>query len=471
MEPIEALRQDAFLAYISEYADATPANLSYILRYWNEAKANWFHLFGDRLTIEKPICYTEDKADTEDHMRALATTPEYIAIYKAFSDKLYDFFRYGSERYEAITLLDIRALTNNCYTEPDITLPFPQPIKIQHGCKPLRTLHKILRAMDFPEETFEAFRIAHSQVLNSRKVYGTLCLSIDPLDYITMSDNDLGWDSCMCWVDHSGEYHGGTIEMMNSPNVLVAYIKSDEDYYPCGPAYPFSNKKWRQLIIADSSIILGNRHYPFECPEAESEALYWVASLLGAEHFSDKIVPINNRDDNGGIYISINTKVMYNDIYNSRNAILPKEPHNIRMNISGPRVCMQCGEEISPGDPPEWVVCGSCQGVEVCSCCDEYIDTGDCFTNSDGQVFCRSCFENGKVSFCSNCEEPYLQDEMNDFSIDLDFERSDVRYASLCPHCSSLISFGDFGEINDCGDYLYENCTPEAKDFIDGLNI
>ena len=42
-----------------------------------------------------------------------------------------------------------------------------------------------------------------------------------------MSDNDYGWDSCMGWMNE-GEYRLGTVEMMNSPCIVVAYIDGEE---------------------------------------------------------------------------------------------------------------------------------------------------------------------------------------------------------------------------------------------------
>lgn len=407
-------------------------------------------------------------------MGKLSITHAYAAIYKAFSDKLYDFFRYGSERYEAITLLDIKALTDNCYYGPDITLPFPKPIKVQHGCKPLRTLHKILQAMDFPEETFEAFRIAHSQVLNSHKVYGTLCLSIDPLDYITMSDNELGWDSCMRW-NGNGEYHGGTIEMMNSPTVLLAYIEADEPFYPCGDAYPFSNKKWRQLIIADPTIILGNRHYPFECPEAEKEALLWTKSLMDSSSFQDSIVPIYNYNPQNVIPISISTDVMYNDVYGARNGILPKNPIPVSINYSGVRNCMCCGYPIEEDCPAEWVICPDCANVHTCDCCGSYIPDSEAYwSNDNGECFCRNCVESASITFCSHCGQPHFDNNISSFSVDFaseDDTYGDERWANLCPHCYSLVPFEDFGEEDEYGNYRYDRMTPSAHSFIDELEI
>ena len=77
----------------------------------------------------------------------------------------------------------------------------------------------------FAADEWEEIRLAHSQIFNTNKMTGTLCLSIHPLDYATASDNDNGWSSCMSWRD-DGCYRMGTVEMMNSPMVICAYFAS-----------------------------------------------------------------------------------------------------------------------------------------------------------------------------------------------------------------------------------------------------
>lgn len=480
MEPIEAVNQEAFAAFISEHGYASPTNIPYILRFWNDAKTDWFHSFGDKLVLEKRISYTENKETTIERMRELTlSSPDYHDIYDTLLLAMAKLK--GVYSCEVLVLLSPAVLANNCYNDVTITIPLGKGIKIQKGCKPLPTIHKLLRAIDFSEEVYERFRIAHSQILNSTKVHGTLCLSIDPLDYITMSDNDSNWSSCMSWADHNGEYHGGTIEMMNSPDVLIAYIKSDEPYYPCGNSYPFSNKKWRQLIIAHKDILLGNRHYPFHCEEAEQEALYWVKEIMETTmscSFSNELIPLRNNSNRNpkDVYLNISTDVMYNDVYDTRNGFLTTVPvdHNIELDISGPRNCMSCGELIDLEAPPEWVTCIHCNDAVICENCGAYVVNDDSyFSNSLGQCFCRDCVDNAEVTFCSCCDEPYMDCDITPLDIDFDDDPdySNIRTAYLCPDCYRSIPFGDFGEKDKYGYYHYGRTTSVGTDFIDGLEI
>jgi hypothetical protein len=101
-------------------------------------------------------------------------------------------------------------------------------VTITLGMKFMKALGKVVEAYNLDQEMFEEFRIAHSQILNDKKLSGRLCLSIHPLDYMTMSDNESDWGSCMSWRE-GGCYRRGTVEMMTSPVVVVAYLKSEID--------------------------------------------------------------------------------------------------------------------------------------------------------------------------------------------------------------------------------------------------
>ena len=96
-----------------------------------------------------------------------------------------------------------------------------------------RTISKLEKIVDDHDKNVltelkrevEDFRIYISQLLNTRAFTGNLCISIHPLDYITMSDNSYGWTSCMSWLK-KGNYAGGTVEMMNSDNAYILKVKS-----------------------------------------------------------------------------------------------------------------------------------------------------------------------------------------------------------------------------------------------------
>ena len=75
-----------------------------------------------------------------------------------------------------------------------------------------------------------------------------------------MSDNNEDWESCMSWTQ-GGEYRVGTIEMMNSPYVIVAYLKS---HHNLEWADNWNSKKWRELYICSNDFVRSITGYPYK---------------------------------------------------------------------------------------------------------------------------------------------------------------------------------------------------------------
>lgn len=342
------------------------------------------------------------------------------------------------------------------------------------------TLRKICHEFGIPEEEYETVRLFQSQLTNNAYAYGTLCLSIAPIDFISMSDNDCDWNSCMSWADHVGEYRQGTIEMMNSPYVIVAYLKSDTPYCPLYDDRAISNKKWRQLVIANEDIIIGNRHYPYQHPDLEAQVLSWVRELLGGDNqFSSTLSPIfnhGNKENNPGGYKyfwSFNTFLMYNDMYEWRNAYLAndfftKYPNRYKLDFSGESECMCCGEVISDsGFETSWVTCMKCNGALKCSNCGGYIlpEDEDYYSNDNGEIFCTYCCQDSdEIDFCPCCQQPYFYSDLET----IEYLPKDSAYSHIitaCPNC--FPSFGEFGPRDEDGCYNAENFTDTAIDFCE----
>lgn len=375
-------------------------------------------------------------------------------------------------------------IITNSYTGRTFFVPCGnnKKIKVQKGCHVMPTLKKLCVEFGISLDDYETVRLGQSRLLNDAFSHGTLTLSISPIDFITMSDNDCGWDSCMCWVDHDGEYRQGTIEMMNSPYVLIAYLEASEPFilYPYrGDRIVLSNKKWRQLVIANEDIIVGNRNYPYQSNELESIVLSWVRSLMGEAHYESKIRSFFNngrKEANPGgkeYCYDFRTNFMYNDIYDWRNAyfsvdFFEKYPSLYRLNYSGTSECMHCGQPMTMDrDDSAWVVCGDCNGAMRCSCCDCYILDGDeSYTNGLGEVFCSYCVnESSDVEWCACCDEPHFS---TDFEYIEFYNTETDRYTCTASSCRDCFpSFGAFGPVDEEGNYHRENFTDEGESFIE----
>ena len=140
----------------------------------------------------------------------------------------------------------------------------------------MRVLQKMAKEFDLPD--FDIFRNHISRITEVRKSKVKFTLSIHPLDYMTMSDNVNGWESCMNWTQGPGSYRAGTIEMMNSPLVVVAYITT-KPYYPANTSIEWTSKSWRELIIVHPNTICSVKSYPYYNIAFDKALVNWLAEI------------------------------------------------------------------------------------------------------------------------------------------------------------------------------------------------
>lgn len=345
---------------------------------WAKNNIKLYKLLGEKLTVFKKVCITKEYEVLRAEIKDLMYVHDFYSLY---SDTLYDILmsnNYGGY-YKSITSPTITELIENKFNS-NIILDFKnnkKPVKISSGMKLMRVYSKVLDYIDADEKlknTFENFRIKHSQILNNKNIEGTLCISIHPLDFMTMSDNANGWQSCMSWID-DGCYHTGTIEMMNSNCVVCAYLlpKNEQNNILCFNSekqeaeYCWNNKKWRQLFYCTKDILLSGKAYPYQCVGLTYQVLDMLKNLArinwnqtyqyGIEKYQDmKHINTLSQMNNNKMFraknakkhnIIIDTKTMYNDLFNDHAieywCYRNKVKKNLILNISGPVPCAKCG--------------------------------------------------------------------------------------------------------------------------------
>ena len=245
------------------------------LQEWAHNKCDLYEAFGRKFILRKHIT-VERPID--------AIKKDFIETCAGFGNPFYyicNFFykNLTTEDYHTLdkSICNVDCLAKNSNINGSYKIIIKNKIiKIPYGCKPIRMIGKLLEKLDAPQDImdyYEKFRIAHSMCLNQKRLEGDLCLSIHPLDFMTMSENDSGWSSCMNW--DGGEYHLGTVECMNSPNVVVAYL--DNVAVPMDMFNTtWTNKMWRQLLCFTPEILLGNKQYPYSSEELQEEAMNWL---------------------------------------------------------------------------------------------------------------------------------------------------------------------------------------------------
>ena len=437
MTPYEALTaQDK--EYITEYIEKwgginspikLKAPLDYILREWNKSKQTLFNIFGEKLMLEKEIQVEDgdNKKIREINNYLNSTNPgtDFINSVR----KLFTFNgTYFEDTYATYNLTRANQLfTNRVAKEFSYRNKDGKIVKVPEGAKVMRVLQKIAKEFDLPD--FEIFRNHISRITEIRKSKIKFTLSIHPLDYMTMSDNANGWESCMNWTQGPGSYRAGTIEMMNSPMVVVAYITT-KPYYPANTSIEWTSKSWRELIIVHPNTICSVKSYPYYNIAFDKALVNWLADLVeektewrynrkkpqeNLESCSDIKAWQDKEDKDNYFLLHFETNEMYNDFGNTDNygifSINPPDNkyHTSTINYSGLMTCMCCGENGYWSDDTETVICEDCEPSIYCCCCDERVNINDAI-EVDGEWVCEDCYND--LHRCMCCEDAHFEDDL-----------------------------------------------------------
>jgi hypothetical protein len=407
-------------------ASASP---EYLLQHWDAAKSDYlWYLMGEQFILEREVSYTEPEATRRDKIATSCTYGKMQHFFHLISKKMGVLFPdyYSDEAKTFRTLTDFRNLAINkldnifVYKTPlnvTIDLGDGHKVKVDENTKPMRALGKLANFLDLSKE-FEEFRLEHSLILNQKKLSGTLCLSIHPMDYVTLSDNNSGWTSCMNWHE-PGSYRMGTVEMMNSNKVIVAYLKSEEKDFTWYSG-KWNNKHWRILIVVTPEGVVSIKGYPFYHADLVKECVQWILDL-GAKNLSwnfDKVVEVPDQKpfeyvDGNWYRMDSITKYMYNDFSCSTHwGAFPKQvegistktsPIEVFFEYSGPSQCMCCGEPLGRYNiyDESYVYCENCtsrgdEDQEYCAHCGEYWHRDDMYWVQDDYI-CPDCLDDVAV--------------------------------------------------------------------------
>lgn len=416
------------------------------LKDWNESKKKLFRLLGNQFQVRVPFNYKKNDNELRQELQNLICESNFIHSLRRFLRKMEN---HNEDNINESALDAFWCLTYiDCFLKDE----FPYSVKfklnngktfqVQQGMKPIRVLAKIVNAFpeNFIKDDFEKFRIAHSMCLNDKEVKGNVVISIHPFDYITMSDNDSDWSSCMSWTD-DGCYHIGTIEMMNSNNVLCAYIESKNSsfIFDKDRNLAWNNKKWRQLFYITPDILVSGKPYPYvndditlfilnEIKKLAEENLNWTYSFgperyLDMKHINSLETMDRNREwlhygESIKNNILFDTRGMYNDMLNDNHTKYWCFRNKVKkmkiISYSGKAPCACCGnpalEESSYiegyndrfGDTDK-IICSVCYDTGKCSICGSWVGKGYLKTKEDSNK------GDLRLGFCERCEELYIR--------------------------------------------------------------
>ena len=456
---------------IANYINEHEVNEEFIgvdkwLQDWSHSNQRLYKLLGNQFMKEYDFSYTRNDDEMKSELVNLSNHL-FIKNYFHFVSE-YIFCRKFGLTYEIKRNFEDLAYLNRSFNNNG-ELNFPIKFKIegrktfqlQKGTKLLKVFYRIMEYFKedytFDKASFEDFKIKYSLLMNDKNVKGKMVLSIHPLDYMTMSDNASNWTSCMSWVEQ-GCYHLGTVEMMNSNNVLVAYLKTGKDdfYFKKGePAKPpekekdpnffWNDKKWRVLTYITKDIIMSGKAYPYlnddfckfiiaKTRELAKENLNWNYSF-GPELYKDMIHIDGVRTIENQKYwrkyhpkkynIIWDTKAMYNDMLNAdinywcyRN----KVNKNKIISVSGKATCLCCGKQATDLDEyndnyndrylgTDKIVCSDCSDKFFsCECCNAelYTDRHTLFSVTKNRNINLCTYHYNKIKECPICKKPFL---------------------------------------------------------------
>ena len=432
---IEDLRCDILDEESSDFRSGHFVDNETWLRYWEVNKAFLSKPFGNKLILHKSIAIASDDDEIRNKLWRLLRDKAFRQLcdpmIMMISEVNPAMVGYGSGTIDFLFcnhMFNTEAVYANQYLGEtrEIKLPDGSTFKLVHGCKLMKALGRIAKACNLTDK-FELFRIEQSQIMNEAKMNSELCISIHPLDYMTASVNENGWRSCMNW--HDGEYRRGVVEMMNSPIVIVAYLKSRHETLANGK---WNSKKWREFFIVDDHFISGIKGYPYWNKMLEDTVLEWLRELY-APYFAERGISINptryeqrlkyiNCEGESFVvgnntYLSVECgPAMYNDFYANNDNVYhfyttslveDADEINIRIDYSGPSECVICGKLDSYEDTFDSegdLACRDCIEHHYCTHCGEHISRASDIIEINGYEYCPYCVE--ELDRCVICDEP-----------------------------------------------------------------
>ena len=312
----------------------------------------------------------------------------------------------GTDAQVFIENQDTEEFFNNRVSENYIT---EEGKKINKGAK----ISKSIKHFSTNKDIIDRVQTAISREIQDCKLTGTLVMSVNPLDFISSSENAHNWRSCHAL---DGEYRAGNLSYMLDKHTFICYLKSatEENQLPHFPKdVPWNSKKWRVLMFTrdDRKVFMAGKQYPFEnnalldalfdkviAPVYSNEWSDWTGEYngrkmmkdaLGSLHFNDCLIsstykPVIKYSKDLG-----EGEELEHNLYLSRNMML----------IGEGLECICCGQMVSMS---ESMLCDECGDFLYCDCCGEPINADDMYT-LNGDYLCESCFDE-VACYCENCD-------------------------------------------------------------------
>lgn len=361
------------------------------------------------------------------------------------------------------------------------------------GQKMSRVINKLLTYVGFnklPDYNREFAKYADA--LNPLQITRHTILSVNPLDYLTMSFGN-SWASCHT-IDkenkrnmpnsYEGMYSSGTVSyMLDKPSMVfytvdASYNGNDfwhepkinrqmfhwgEEKLVQGRLYPQDNDGDNSVYTPYREIVQNIMSELFEFPnlwtvaKGTSAAGRYVCSY--GTHYRD----YDNYDNCTLSRIKGSENEKYINVGHDPICIKCGNEHDIQENISccaRKVTCAECGCEIDE-DEARYIdgeyYCDDCSFW--CDCCDEY-RVGVATEVRGGGTVCSSCLED-HYTFCDDCEEYVRNRYINEINGEHICNECFEENFGPCDHCGAIHRFTDMREI--AHRMLCPDCAAETE--------
>lgn len=332
---------------------------------------------------------------------------------------------------------------------------------------------------------------------------GVVVLSINPVDFILMSEHTSGeWTSCHSYL--GGSYMTGGLSYALDDKSIIAFAYEKETLHKDGLNENLPLKLWRQMVYLDKDArcAVFGKHYPGMMPTFAKYARKLTGNLLSKYYDIEPVwevtsglmeqLPLLENEEcsstNKVPQICSNNRFIYVD--NPVDAISMLEEGFFPLSIyvgAHNLYCINCGHIWEYEDGYTYtgkLVCDDCEPYVHCDSCDEWIQTDEIYELYNGDYLCPYCFEE-YGAHCDNCGELFYKDDLYPISNDNYLCCNDCldKYARYCEECNEYfleheleeIEIIDHGHIifkevcEDCIERYFDicsNCNKYYKDYI-----
>lgn len=385
-----------------------------------------------------------------------------------------------------------RFLTEEAAVEINEMMP---SIRARKGEKTSRVINRICIYLGYnkhPDYNREYAKFADA--LSPMVIKRHTILSINPLDYLTMSFGN-SWASCHT-IDkqnkrdmpnsYEGQYSSGTVSYMLDKSSMVFYTV-DASYQ--GNEYWYQPKINRQMFHWGEEKLVQGRLYPQDNDDdndAYTPYRQIVQEIISTIFDLPNLWVVKKGSDIASKYI-LSRGTHYRDYTHYSNCSLSRIKDSVNESCftvgHGP-ICIECGWEHSTGENinccHSGYVCADCgcdisedEMVEIdgeyycrdcchwCNCCDDWVHEDVTWIESEEIYVCESCLDNYYVQ-CDSCGEYVNRDEVTRVAgWDNVCHHCLEEHYEYCEDCDEYHPREDMTWLENEGRYICEECRDE----------